>query len=126
MSCKDCLVKKKCELQKIAKVLGVRLKAKHGLQSKCDIAGKLEHPSLDLLPSKCILCRKCLIVCGEKNAQPVLTFIKNGNGVDPVIGFTGEREGPLPCDTCGACIEICPVNAIVPKSKEPKEASAAE
>jgi len=80
---------------------------------------------LDLLPSKCVLCRKCLIVFREKNSQPILTFIKNANGIDPAIGFTGEREGALPYDTCGACIEICPVNAIVPKSKVPNTASAA-
>ncbi len=115
MGCKSCPVKKHCELQRIAKFLGVRLKAKLGPKSKCEIAAKLDHPSLDLLPSKCILCRKCLYVCQERNAYPVLTFIKNGNGADPVIGYAGDHDQPLPCGECGACVEVCPVSAIVPK-----------
>lgn len=115
MACKECLVKKKCELQKIAKFLDVRLKPNKGQQSVCTIATKLSHPSLDLLPAKCILCRKCLYVCKEKNLKPVLTLVKNGNGADPAIGFAGQPGQPIPCGECQACVDVCPVSAIVPK-----------
>jgi NADH dehydrogenase/NADH:ubiquinone oxidoreductase subunit G len=126
MACKACAVKKSCELQKIAKFLGVRLKANKDMASKCEIATKLSHPSLDLLPAKCILCRKCLYVCKDRNEKAVLTLVKNANGADPAIGFAGEPGQPIPCGECRACVEVCPVSAIVPKESNAGTAETAQ
>lgn len=114
MACKNCLVKKTCQLQKIAKLIGVRLKASKGAQaSRCDIAARLYHPGLELIPSKCILCQKCIYVCKERNTQPVLTLVKNGS--EPAIGFVGEPDTSHLCRDCLACVEVCPVSAILPR-----------
>ncbi|MHC1727180.1 MAG: 2Fe-2S iron-sulfur cluster-binding protein [Syntrophobacteraceae bacterium] len=123
MACKNCLVKKTCQLQKIAKLLGVRLKASKGAQaSRCDIAARLYHPGLELIPSKCILCQKCIYVCKERNAQPVLTLVKNGT--EPTIGFAGDPDGAHLCRECRACVEVCPVSAIIPRDEKAPSGTA--
>jgi len=117
MECKNCLSRKKCELQKIAKTLEVRLKPTKFEELGRDLA-VLKHPCFDLLPARCILCRKCLFVCGQSNEKPLLRLVRNG--YESVIEATCEGEDPdkLPCRYCLACVEACPVSAIVPVARE--------
>jgi bidirectional [NiFe] hydrogenase diaphorase subunit len=120
MACRHCLSKKHCELQKIAKLLGVRLKATKIDQVSCDLKTRLRNPCLELMPDKCILCRKCLFVCGERNPRAILTIVKDGT--DQTVGFAAEYDEPvIPCSECRACVEVCPVSAIVPKGETDRD-----
>ncbi|MFZ2446982.1 MAG: 2Fe-2S iron-sulfur cluster-binding protein [Syntrophobacteraceae bacterium] len=128
MACKNCLVKKNCQLQKIAKLLGVRLKASKGGQAGCGIATgtgtDMRHPCLELIPAKCILCRKCIHVCSERNKKPVLSLVKDG--ADMAIGFACDYPPTVNCEECRACVEVCPVSAIVPRQNGANASAAAE
>ena len=116
MECKNCGSRKTCQLQRIAKFLGVKLKAK-----KLDELGrnpdvKAEHPCFDLLPARCILCHKCIYVCKERQGESFLSV--NSAGFDSVVSFAADKDPETaPCKDCGACVEICPVSAIVPKKE---------
>lgn len=122
MDCKNCLSRKGCQLQKIAKFLGIKLKARKPEDLGRDLTVKPTHPCFDLLPTRCILCHKCLYVCDEKGYS-ILKVEKNG--INTVIAYCGDEDpARIPCPTCGACVEICPVSAIVPRKEEPAAAAA--
>mgnify|MGYP001050747800 CR=1 FL=1 len=117
VDCRNCPCNKNCDLQRLAKLLGVPLKVKH-LDSLVDEAGaELGHPVLDYDPGKCILCGKCIHVCRTQQRHSLLTFARRG--FDTVIGFMGEKDPTeLPCLDCLACSAICPVSAIYPKTAD--------
>lgn len=122
MDCKNCASRKGCQLQRIAKFLGVKLKARKLEELGRDLSQVPAHPCFELNPARCILCYKCLFVCNQKG-HDLLTV--NRKGFDTAVGYKGKGdEAGLPCPECGACVDICPVSAITPKKEEPKEASA--
>lgn len=115
VDCKNCPANKKCALQRIAKFLKVGLKPK-GLDrylKEPDIVR--DHPFLDYFPNRCVLCGKCCRVCRTQHGRSTLTFAKRG--FNTVISFFGEpNRSDQDCDSCSACVEICPVGALVVRS----------
>jgi len=123
VDCKNCRANKKCELQRIAKFLKVGLKPKGLERHLRELEIDRSHPFLDYYPNRCVLCGKCIHVCRKKNGQSALTFSKRG--FDTVISFYGVTNlSTLECENCNACIDICPVGALVlkeSKKEDPKE-----
>ncbi|SPD72623.1 4Fe-4S binding domain protein [uncultured Desulfobacterium sp.] len=116
VDCGRCPANKRCPLQRIAVFLKVPLRPgrleKHLKNPDVDNV----HPLIDYYPNRCMLCGKCIFVCREKHGQPRMTFAKRG--FETVISFYGEKDlsGPA-CKECLACIDICPVRAIVTKDQ---------
>jgi predicted molibdopterin-dependent oxidoreductase YjgC len=114
IECKSCPANRRCELQRIARFL------KAGLTP-----GRLErrlkepeidstHPCLDYYPNRCVLCGKCVHVCSRQRRDVVLTFAKRG--FETVVGCYGTSPDPShSCGGCRACVEVCPVAALLPK-----------
>ncbi|HEY0795364.1 MAG TPA: molybdopterin-dependent oxidoreductase [Acidisarcina sp.] len=61
---------------------------------------------------RCILCYRCVRVCGE--GMDVWALGVQNRGVSSVIApnVTGEGDDHLDCEECGMCIDICPVGAL--------------
>jgi NADH-quinone oxidoreductase subunit G len=57
---------------------------------------------------RCILCYRCVRVCGE--GMDVWALGVQNRGVGSVIA--PNKEDHLECEECGACIDICPVGAL--------------
>ncbi|MGC2161935.1 MAG: molybdopterin-dependent oxidoreductase [Silvibacterium sp.] len=57
---------------------------------------------------RCILCYRCVRVCGE--GMDVWALSVENRGVSSVIAPNGEDH--LDCEDCGMCIDICPVGAL--------------
>ena len=57
---------------------------------------------------RCILCYRCIRVCGE--GMDVWALGVQGRGVSSVITPNGGNQ--LDCEQCGMCIDICPVGAL--------------
>jgi NADH-quinone oxidoreductase subunit G len=57
---------------------------------------------------RCILCYRCVRVCGE--AMDVWALGVQGRGVSSIIA--PNKEDHLECEECGMCIDICPVGAL--------------
>jgi bidirectional [NiFe] hydrogenase diaphorase subunit len=111
VECKSCPANKKCALQDIARFLGVPLKSKHLDHLECQPRKDMSHPLLDYDPNRCVLCGRCIFVCGQHQGSSLLTFA--GRGIDTVVSFLGEKDPVgLSCHSCLACVEICPVGAI--------------
>ncbi|MGA7878037.1 MAG: 2Fe-2S iron-sulfur cluster-binding protein [Desulfoferrobacter sp.] len=114
MDCRNCPSNKHCDLQQIAKLLGISLKTKHLDYLAGEAVAELGHPALEYDAGKCILCGKCIVVCRQRQGHPLLTFSRRG--FDTVIGFMGNKDPiELPCLDCLACSAICPVSAIYQK-----------
>jgi NADH-quinone oxidoreductase subunit G len=57
---------------------------------------------------RCILCFRCVRVCGE--GMDVWALGVQNRGVSSVIA--PNKEDHLECEECGMCIDICPVGAL--------------
>jgi bidirectional [NiFe] hydrogenase diaphorase subunit len=115
VDCKNCPANRQCALQEMAKFLKVALKTRGLDRLLKETRIDAHHPFLDHYPNRCVLCGRCVYVCRQQHNQAGLTFARRG--IDTVIAFYGHPQTEqLPCDTCQACIEVCPVAALLPKA----------
>ncbi len=64
--------------------------------------------------SKCILCGKCVLSCGQVADRQVMSF--GGRGYDTKIVLdTDESFAESTCVSCNRCVVVCPVGALVDK-----------
>jgi NADH-quinone oxidoreductase subunit G len=63
---------------------------------------------------RCILCYRCIRMCGE--GMDVWALGVQNRGVDSVIApndvTPDGKSGQLDCEQCGMCIDVCPVGAL--------------
>lgn len=67
--------------------------------------------------SKCILCGKCVRVCGELQCSSAIGFSQRGFKTHITHPFEKGMEHST-CVSCGNCVSVCPVGALMPRSKE--------
>jgi bidirectional [NiFe] hydrogenase diaphorase subunit len=117
VDCRVCPANKRCELQRMARFLGNRLRPRRLEHLDHEPAAELDHPFFDYDPGHCVLCGRCVYVCRKVKRYSLLTFIKRG--FDTMIGSFGEENAAcLPCQDCHACVDICPVAAIFLKEEQ--------
>ena len=112
--CQTCERNDDCELQALARELGIRDVRYTGEKST-----KIEDASTPALvrdTSKCILCRRCVAVCGE--VQGVAAMFPQNRGFKTVVGpaFCNDLDTVV-CVQCGQCAAVCPVGAISEKDQ---------
>ncbi len=110
MDCLSCTRNTDCELQSLARELGVDEKKYKGNES---LAPQIEHsmPHLVRDNSKCILCRRCVAVC--KHNQHAAVIGTNDRGFDTHVGCAFDQPlGNTSCVCCGQCIAVCPTGAL--------------
>jgi len=115
VDCAHCASNDSCELQKIARHLGVSLKTKHLRKLTRELPLDESHPLFIYEPNKCVLCGRCVWVCREKLGIGVLGFAYRG--FQRVVStFAGDPLGKSRCQECGECVRVCPVGALVFKN----------
>ena len=115
VDCKNCPANRNCALQDMAKFLKVALKSKGLDRLLKETRIDERHPFLDYYPNRCVLCGKCVYVCRQQQNRVGLTFAKRG--INTVISYYDRPQTePPPCDSCQACVEVCPVAALLAKS----------
>jgi bidirectional [NiFe] hydrogenase diaphorase subunit len=114
IECKICPANRKCELQKIAKFLHVPLKQKRIEFLERGLQPDDSNPFIKYDPDKCVMCAKCVNTCKKLYDSPYLSFAKRG--LDMTISFFGETDpDKIPCGDCYACVDVCPVAALLKK-----------
>jgi bidirectional [NiFe] hydrogenase diaphorase subunit len=117
VDCRRCPANRRCELQRIAAFLHLGLRPKRLEKLERDVEIGKDHLCLEYIPSRCVLCGKCVFVCQKKNGQAMLSLAKRG--LDTVISFFGEEDRlGATCRQCYACAEICPVGALLIRKQE--------
>jgi formate dehydrogenase major subunit/NADH-quinone oxidoreductase subunit G len=121
VDCAHCPKSGSCELQKIARHLGVKIRSKRLRELNRDLPVDDSHPLIRYDPNKCVLCGRCVWVCRERLGIGVLGFAYRGFE-RMMTTFEGEPLAKTRCDRCGDCVEVCPTGALVPKEETGAEA----
>ncbi|HEY3345506.1 MAG TPA: molybdopterin-dependent oxidoreductase [Anaerolineaceae bacterium] len=70
------------------------------------------HPDFVLDQNRCILCRRCVRACGELVGNYTLGFEERGAS-SLLIADLGTPLGESTCVSCGSCVQVCPVGALI-------------
>jgi len=73
------------------------------------------HPFILRDANKCIKCGRCVRICTEVQGPGVLGYIYRGFASYVAPEF-GESLTNTSCESCGKCIEVCPVGALTPRN----------
>ena len=107
--CLTCSRSTNCELQNLAKELGIGEVPFVGEKKSYPL--DLSSPAIVRDASKCILCRRCVSVCNQVQQVGVLGLIKRG--FESTVGPAFRHGlGEVNCTNCGQCINVCPVGAL--------------
>jgi iron-only hydrogenase group A len=111
--CKTCQRNDDCQLQELARELGIDDISYPGEKTAKRIDDSTAALTRD--SGKCIKCRRCVTVCSE--VQTVGSLFPQGRGFKTTIGPAFASElGEVICVQCGQCSAICPVGAISEKN----------
>ncbi len=107
----DCLICAKsgnCDLQNMAHYLGIR---------KIHYQGEQSHYREDTSPAiirevdKCIMCRRCEMMCNDVQTVNVLSAINRGFNSVVAPAFEMNLDHSV-CTYCGQCVAVCPTGAL--------------
>jgi NADP-reducing hydrogenase subunit HndD len=107
----DCLVCAKsgnCDLQSLAQKMGIR---------QLHYTGEQSHYRKDTSKSiirdvdKCIMCRRCEMMCNEVQTVGVLSAINRGFMSVVAPAFEMNLDHSV-CTYCGQCVAVCPTGAL--------------
>jgi NADH-quinone oxidoreductase subunit G len=107
--CLHCVRSGSCELQELAASYDVRA-TRFGHEDR-NLPLDVSSPAMVRDPNKCLLCGRCVEVCGSVQTVHALGFAHRGFETRVVPSLErGLLESP--CVMCGQCIHACPVGAI--------------
>ncbi|HNR30650.1 MAG TPA: NADH-dependent [FeFe] hydrogenase, group A6 [Candidatus Hydrogenedentes bacterium] len=107
--CQTCERNDDCELQALARDLGINDITYVGAKSTRYVDDST--PALIRDTGKCVLCRRCVTVCGE--VQGVGGIFPQNRGFATVVGPAFDLNlHDIVCVQCGQCAAVCPVGAI--------------
>lgn len=113
--CSVCVANGKCELQALALRLGmthVEIPYQYP-QLPVDAS----HPRFTVDHNRCVLCTRCVRVCGEIEGANTWGIMGRGGDCLVITDLKepwGESET---CTSCGKCVQVCPTGALFEKSQ---------
>ena len=113
MECLTCNRNRNCELQALSKQLGITDIRFQGENTTFPM--DFSSAAVERIPDKCILCRRCVAVCGK--AQGIGILGATERGFKSIVAPAFHRPlAEVNCVLCGQCINVCPVGALREKS----------
>jgi iron-only hydrogenase group A len=111
--CLTCIKNGKCELQDVARSVGIQEIADYGSKTRKPVDRSSTAIVRD--PNKCILCGRCIHVCSDMQTVHALTLDKRGSETS-ISTVLNQGLGNSACVNCGQCTVFCPVGALYENS----------
>ncbi len=117
--CAVCVSNGHCELQDLAIRLGVNSARYPYSYPKLPV--DVSHPRFVLDHNRCVLCTRCVRVCGEVEGAHVWDVCGRGVGSRLVCEMNRAWGESRQCTSCGKCIQVCPTGALAEKGRAVEE-----
>ncbi len=113
--CAVCVSNGHCELQALAQRLGMDHVRYPNLQPVRMV--DMTHERFVVDRNRCILCTRCVRVCDE--IEGAHTWDVRGRGIDArvITDLATPWGDSMTCTSCGKCVNVCPVGALVEKGR---------
>ncbi len=112
LECPICDKSGECELQMVGFRYAPKRSRYREPRREKDIV--IKGPLIEIDNDRCILCRRCIRMCGENMGNRVLGILRRGYKayISPFNGDFVESG----CEHCGSCIDVCPVGSLLDRA----------
>jgi predicted molibdopterin-dependent oxidoreductase YjgC len=111
--CLTCAKNQNCELQKIARYLGIEEKHFDRMRrSTKTVPVDDSNPAYIRDMNKCILCARCVRACHEVTGIDAIDIAYRGD-LATIAGLGNKPILLSRCETCGECVARCPTGALI-------------
>lgn len=119
--CSVCVSNGHCELQDLAKQLGITHITVPYLFPNQPVDATHERFVID--HNRCILCTRCVRVCDEIEGAHTWDIMGRGIKAQVISDMHQPWGDSETCTSCGKCVQLCPTGALVEKGKSAAEMS---
>lgn len=117
--CAVCIVNNHCELQNLAYEVGLEFVRYPYLYPKKELDATHERFIIDR--NRCVLCTRCVRVCHEVEGAHVWDIAHRGINCEIIADMNQPWGTSESCTSCGKCVMVCPVGALVEKGETVSE-----
>ena len=114
--CVTCPKNERCEFKDTVRYLGMELESPLEYQYK-QIPLEVSDPFYDRDYNLCITCGRCVRVCEEIRGDDAIGFTQRSGRALVGTSF-GDSLLESGCEFCGACLDVCPVGALVERDNK--------
>jgi bidirectional [NiFe] hydrogenase diaphorase subunit len=115
-TCPVCVMDGNCELQSLAKLLGINHVRYDVIAPQ--LAVDISQSRFGIDHNRCILCRRCVRVCDEIEGAHTWDVSGRGAGSRIISDLADPWGDSATCTDCGKCVQVCPTGALFKKGAE--------